>query len=182
MYNESTTIVDVITLGEDSYELSMKAEDLWVAFEVVRRHIDANGVRHYSQMVEAKITSDGYSFKFDTGDVYTCASHEEHPASETMSDESGGGSGGGVLVVTDTDGTLDKTWQEIVDADLAVVRQEINSEDDPPPRGFICPVIYHEIDAKSGVYVISVLVEDEGAVSVQVYAASSADDYPEISS
>ena len=28
----------------------------------------------------------------------------------------GGGSGGGVLVVTDTDGTLDKTWNEIYDA------------------------------------------------------------------
>jgi hypothetical protein len=33
--------------------------------------------------------------------------------------KSGGGSGGGVLVVTDTDGTLDKTWQEIHDAMLA---------------------------------------------------------------
>lgn len=32
--------------------------------------------------------------------------------------EIGGGSGGGVLVVTDTDGTLDKTWQEIYDAML----------------------------------------------------------------
>lgn len=29
---------------------------------------------------------------------------------------SGGGSGGGVLVVTSTEGTLDKTWQEIHDA------------------------------------------------------------------
>ena len=96
MYNESTTIVDVVTLGESGYALSMKAEDLWVAFEVVRRHIDADGARHYSQMVEAKTTSDGYSFKFDTGDVFTCASHEEYPTSETLSDESsGGGSGGG---------------------------------------------------------------------------------------
>ena len=31
----------------------------------------------------------------------------------------GGGTGGGVLVVTDTDGTLDKTWQEIHDAMLS---------------------------------------------------------------
>lgn len=31
----------------------------------------------------------------------------------------GGGSGGGVLVVTETDGTLDKTWTEIRDALLA---------------------------------------------------------------
>ena len=45
--------------------------------------------------------------------------------------EAGGGSGGGVLVVTatvtETDGeepttTLDKTWQEIHDADLAVIK------------------------------------------------------------
>ena len=36
----------------------------------------------------------------------------------------GGGSGGGVLVVTDTDGTLNKTWQEIHDADFAVVTWE----------------------------------------------------------
>lgn len=35
--------------------------------------------------------------------------------------EIGGGSGGGVLVVTDTDGTLDKTWQEIHDAGFAVL-------------------------------------------------------------
>ena len=38
----------------------------------------------------------------------------------------GGGSGGGVLVVTDTDGTLDKTWQEIHDAGFAV---SVNNED-----------------------------------------------------
>lgn len=33
----------------------------------------------------------------------------------------GGGSGGGVLVVHDVSGTLDKTWQEIHDADAAVI-------------------------------------------------------------
>ena len=33
--------------------------------------------------------------------------------------KNGGGSGGGVLVLTDTDGTLDKTWQEIHDAMLS---------------------------------------------------------------
>lgn len=32
----------------------------------------------------------------------------------------GGSSGGGVLVVHDVDGTLDKTWQEIADAGFAV--------------------------------------------------------------
>lgn len=33
----------------------------------------------------------------------------------------GGGSGGGVLVVHDVDGTLDKTWNEINAADAAVI-------------------------------------------------------------
>ena len=32
----------------------------------------------------------------------------------------GGSSGAGVLVVTDTDGTLDKTWKEIDDARKAI--------------------------------------------------------------
>ena len=31
-------------------------------------------------------------------------------------------SGSGVLIVNDVDGTLDKTWQEIADADLAVLK------------------------------------------------------------
>lgn len=94
MFDGTTLIVDVLTLGENSYALSLPAEDLWVAYEVVRRHVDANGVRHYSQMTEAKTTTDGYSFKFDTGDTFTCASHLDKPTSSTLSDETGGGSGG----------------------------------------------------------------------------------------
>ena len=38
----------------------------------------------------------------------------------TLSWASGGSSGGGVLVVHDVNGTLDKTWQEIADAGFAV--------------------------------------------------------------
>lgn len=34
----------------------------------------------------------------------------------------GGGSGGGVLVVNEVDGSLDKTWQEIHDADIAILK------------------------------------------------------------
>ena len=93
--------------------------------------------------------------------------------------ETAGGSGGGVLVVTDTDGTLNKTWQEIVDADLAVVHIEINSEEDPPPRGSVCPVIYHEIDTKMGDYSIGVLFLEDSSLFVQNYVASSASGYPE---
>lgn len=40
-----------------------------------------------------------------------------------------GGSGGGVLVVTDTDGTLDKTWAEIDAADCVVIRYNEGSRD-----------------------------------------------------
>lgn len=143
MHDGTTLIVDVETLGENSYALSLPAEDLWVAYEVVRRHVDANGVRHYSQMTEAKTTANGYSFKFDTGDTFTCSSHLDRPTSSTLSDTSSelpavgandknkylhtnestgalewaeGGSGGGALIVTRTADTLDKTWNEIVTA------------------------------------------------------------------
>ncbi len=88
------------------------------------------------------------------------------------------GSGGGVLVVTDTEGTLDKTWTEIVAADLAVVHLDINDEEDPPPRGYVGPVISHVIDSKSGDYSIGVLFDEDGSVLIQYYAASSANGYP----
>lgn len=110
MHDGTTLIVDVLTLGENSYALSLPAEDLWVAYEVVRRHVDANGVRHYSQMTEAKTTSDGYSFKFDTGDTFTCSSHLDKPTSSTLSDEIGGGSGGGRFIVTLSYDEGTETW------------------------------------------------------------------------
>lgn len=43
---------------------------------------------------------------------------------KTLEDSGGGSSGGGVLVATDTEGTLDKTWQEIHDAAVAVVKAD----------------------------------------------------------
>ena len=53
----------------------------------------------------------------DAGKVLTVVDGAWAPAAAS-------GGGGGVLVVHDVDGTLDKTWQEIVDADLAVVRSD----------------------------------------------------------
>ena len=41
---------------------------------------------------------------------------------------SGGGSGGGVLLVNEVEGTLDKTWQEIYDAPMAVVVMQSGTE------------------------------------------------------
>lgn len=85
MNEGNITVVDVIAT-DDGYQLSRPAQDLYIAYEVVRRHIDSDGVRHYAQMSSARITDDGYEFKFETGDVFTCASHEDRPASVTVSD------------------------------------------------------------------------------------------------
>ena len=76
----------------------------------------------------------------------------------------GGGSGGGVLVVTDTDGTLDKTWQEIHDAMLVGVVIVNRGE------GGIHAVIGGGYDSKQG-YILSV-----GRNSS--YTAATADGYP----
>ena len=78
----------------------------------------------------------------------------------------GGGSGGGVLVVTVTDGTLDKTWQEIHDAMLsggAVIQADETNVD----------TVLRVYNSKGTYRVISV---DDG-----MYVASSASGYPTLS-
>lgn len=79
-----------------------------------------------------------------------------------------GGSGGGVLVVTDTDGTLDKTWQEIADADLAVVIVASESKTAHLPA-------YNVTESNHGVSCIT--LGRSGAVE-RSYQASSASGYP----
>ena len=90
----------------------------------------------------------------------------------------GGGSGGGVLVVTDTDGTLDKTWQEIHDAIANGIVYLYDSA-----NGFNSGIIfraseednkgtmYYNIRAVGGVYATATVID---------YTAPSADDYPEL--
>ncbi len=80
---------------------------------------------------------------------------------------SGGGGSGGVLVVTDTNGTLDKTWQEIHDAMLsggAVISA------DNPTRAITVAKCVH--DTKSGEY--------QCIFGDVLYVASSADGYPSL--
>lgn len=62
----------------------------------------------------------------------------------------GGGSGGGVLVVTDTEGTLNKTWQEIHDAMLSggAVVSATN-----PPQVMQVIATYH--DTKDDIYLVN---------------------------
>ena len=81
----------------------------------------------------------------------------------------GGGSGGGVLVVTDTEGTLDKTWQEIHDAMLsggaAIHRERDQSE--------IVSVIRLASYSRHEGYVV--------ATAGDAYSATSASGYPSLS-
>lgn len=76
-----------------------------------------------------------------------------------------GGSGGGVLVVTDTDGTLDKTWQEMHDALLsggAVITIDENE------AKAVTATFYEPRDHSYGI------VDGMG----EIYFASSASGYP----
>ena len=76
-------------------------------------------------------------------------------------------SGGGVLAVTETDGTLDKTWQEIHDAFVAgSVRLLVDDDGNSIVYG-IAGVGY---DKREGYFVFA----DSG----RSYSATSASDYP----
>lgn len=80
----------------------------------------------------------------------------------------GGGSGGGVLVVHDEDGTLDKTWQEINDADFAVVLAYRSN------LGAIVHMPVNYCNEGKGTYDVSCVLQG----ATVYYAAESASDYP----
>lgn len=82
----------------------------------------------------------------------------------------GGSSGGGVLVVHDVDGTLDKTWQEIHDADFAVVVSDFG------PIKSIKPIISTGAGIEDAPY-IAIVYDYEQASSIQ-YTTPSATGYP----
>lgn len=85
--------------------------------------------------------------------------------------QGGGSSGGGVLIVTDTHGTLDKTWQEIHDAPFAVV---ISGDSRMP--------VINALGFGSA-YVIGCVGDPTGEdIKTVIYRASSSDEYPAIQS
>ena len=85
-----------------------------------------------------------------------------------LSKKNGGGSGGGVLVVTDTDGTLDKTWQEIADADFAVILAY---------RSQVEAIVHMPVNfCNEGKDTYDVACELQGATVY--YTAESTSDYP----
>jgi hypothetical protein len=85
--------------------------------------------------------------------------------------KSGGGSGGGVLVVTDTDGTLDKTWQEIVDAFLTGAVRITTSEG-------VYSVNHCFSDVGSNTFVVEYVSAGLRTAVILTYATNSADGYP----
>ena len=85
MYNEGNLIVDVIATST-GYRLSRSAQDLYIAYEVIRRHVDSTGARHFAQLTSAKLTHNGYEFTFDNGDVFTASSADAYPSALAVSD------------------------------------------------------------------------------------------------
>lgn len=93
----------------------------------------------------------------------------------------GGGTGEGVLVVhsaydetLDTE-VLDKPWQEIHDAPFAIVQTET------PVGTFKCPVTVVTSSGDEYVILSALITRDnlgEADISIAMYIASSANDYP----
>ena len=86
---------------------------------------------------------------------------------EMFANMSGGSSGGGVLVVHEVEGTLDKTWQEIWDAVGTVPAYVVISDSAEIDWDQIAAVLAnnHRLSTASGVF----------------YQAESANDYPVLS-
>jgi len=100
---------------------------------------------------------------------------------DAIAEGGGGSSGGGVLVVHDVDGTLDKTWQEIHDADYAVVKNSYIT--DGEQEEFIAPIYY--LKSGNSQYFVVVISpgfdnfgDESGTLYFSYYSASSADGYP----
>ena len=109
----------------------------------------------------------------DTGKVLTATA-------EGAAWQSGGGSGGGVLVVgLDMQTfTLDTTWQEIYDAmaagKIAYIYLAMETEGSIAAAGY---VVVNAIGA-SGTYAIAALAIDNGAATATTFATDSAGGYP----
>ena len=86
-----------------------------------------------------------------------------------------GGSGGGVLVVTDTDGTLDKTWQEIYDAAENGIPTALRVVEGDDIRFNWLESVFKETGGEKDTFCVD--FGNEG-VNFDEYAADSASGYP----
>ena len=173
MINASTgNYLPSITAQDEGKVLTVENDGSW-------------GVENVPQELPAVETTDKDKYlhtNASTGAVEWSAIEDELPA-VTASDKDkflhtnestgalewaeGGGSGGGVLVVTETNGTLDKTWQEIHDALLTTGAILVI-------RDFVAQISCFG-DALAGEYSIYATAGNE---INDTYTASSASGYP----
>lgn len=159
-------------------QLSNTVDDLFVEGAKVIMTVDgveyAATVEDISGTLRAMYNGDGINVNFamSLGHVSIAGPTGTHTVSVNIENSSVGWeaqtSGGGVLVVTDTSGTLNKTVTEITAVDFAVVKYE-------EATGFVASVV---LDGKSGEYDVRVITANEGSVVAVRYIASSADGYP----
>lgn len=108
-----------------------------------------------------------------SGDTITSA--KLNKLENGLAEASGGGTGGGVLVVNDNNGTLDKTWQEIVNTGFAII---LNGS-----LPFVGTQIYalanFKADEEESEYSVSFINIFNTSAENETYIATSADGYPE---
>lgn len=80
--------------------------------------------------------------------------------------------GGGVLIVNETDGILDKTWQEIYDAGFSVLLIDF--------QGTHFNATSYGVGVRDGTYSVGYMLYDEqGLCTIRNYTCDSASGYPE---
>jgi len=87
-----------------------------------------------------------------------------------------GGGAGGIMIINNTDSTLDKTWQEIYDAMSAGVLCYISSSNGTTEHCAMDCVAIAEHDGPD--YIVSSITISSGEVSVKLFITSSANDHP----
>lgn len=87
--------------------------------------------------------------------------------------DSGGSSGGGILVVNVSDGALDKKYSEILASTMPVVIH--HASEGASYWGFVT-----ESYENNGAYLIGAIGSDDGELYANYYVTDSADGYPEI--
>lgn len=79
-------------------------------------------------------------------------------------------------IITEGTPTLDKTWQEIHDADFAIIKAPLNEDGTITGYNYIASIGY---DSDTQKYVLSTFgIYDGSTVEVTQYTADSPNDYP----
>ena len=117
--------------------------------------------------------------EMDTGDEWyynadSSAWVKQSAGNDSESDDSDS-SASGVLVVTDTEGTLDKTLGELKEASLAVMKIDYTDSDGDIVNFFMSEIATENDDISTYIVKFRALAPD---ISVREYYAESDDDYP----